>query len=146
MMQPGLSLMMPVAAKNSPAILLVDDEDTILFTYKTILERDGYRVDTAKSFAEGQQLLKRHSYDAVIADLNLERENLGLDLVRDARSLPTRPITVVYTGFPSVEHLYSAQKLKVDYLALKPVGVEEMRSALSRLIRRRHASMSMAAC
>jgi len=146
MMQPGLSLMMPVAAKNSPAILLVDDEDTILFTYKTILERDGYRVDTAKSFAEGQQLLKRHSYDAVIADLNLERENLGLDLVRDARSLPTRPITVVYTGFPSVEHLYSALKLQVDYLALKPVGVEEMRSALSRLIRRRHASMSMAAC
>jgi len=138
--------MMPVAAKNSPAILLVDDEDTILFTYKTILERDGYRVDTAKSFAEGQQLLKRHSYDAVIADLNLERENLGLDLVRDARSLPTRPITVVYTGFPSVEHLYSALKLQVDYLALKPVGVEEMRSALSRLIRRRHASMSMAAC
>ncbi len=146
MMQPGLSLMMPVAAKNSPAILLVDDEDTILFTYKTILERDGYRVDTAKSFAEGQQLLKQHSYDAVIADLNLERENLGLDLVRDARSLPTRPITVVYTGFPSVEHLYSALKLQVDYLALKPVGVEEMRSALSRLIRRRHASMSMAAC
>ena len=145
-MQPGLSLMMPVAAKNSPAILLVDDEDTILFTYKTILERDGYRVDTAKSFAEGQQLLKQHSYDAVIADLNLERENLGLDLVRDARSLPTRPITVVYTGFPSVEHLYSALKLQVDYLALKPVGVEEMRSALSRLIRRRHASMSMAAC
>jgi len=138
--------MMPAAAKNSPAILLVDDEDTILFTYKTILERDGYRVDTAKSFAEGQQLLKRHSYDAVIADLNLERENLGLDLVRDARSLPTRPITVVYTGFPSVEHLYSALKLQVDYLALKPVGVEEMRSALSRLIRRRHASMSMAAC
>jgi len=138
--------MMPVAAKNSPAILLVDDEDTILFTYKTILERDGYRVDTAKSFAEGQQLLKQHSYDAVIADLNLERENLGLDLVRDARSLPTRPITVVYTGFPSVEHLYSALKLQVDYLALKPVGVEEMRSALSRLIRRRHASMSMAAC
>src|SRR5579872_2177591 len=146
MMQPGLSLMMPAAAKNSPAILLVDDEDTILFTYKTILERDGYRVDTAKSFAEGQQLLKQHSYDAVIADLNLERENLGLDLVRDARSLPTRPITVVYTGFPSVEHLYSALKLQVDYLALKPVGVEEMRSALSRLIRRRHASMSMAAC
>jgi DNA-binding response OmpR family regulator len=146
MMQPGFSLTMPVAAKNSPAILLVDDEATILFTYKTILERDGYRVDTAKSFAEGEQLLKQHTYDAVIADLNLERENLGLDLVRDARNLPTRPITVVYTGFPSVEHLYSALKLQVDYLALKPVGVEEMRSALSRLIRRRDVSMSMAAC
>lgn len=130
------------AKRTAPSILLVDDERTILFTYKAILERDGYRVDTALSFAEGEQLLKQHTYDAVIADLNLERENLGLDLVREARALPSRPITVVYTGFPSIEHLHSAMKLRVDYLALKPVGVEEMRSALSRLIRRRFAMMS----
>lgn len=137
---------MSAASKTSPAILLVDDEATILFTYKTILERDGYRVDTAKSFAEGEQLLKKHSYDAVIADLNLERENLGLDLVRDARGLPSKPVTVVYTGFPSVEHLHSALKLQVDYLALKPVGVDEMRSALTRLIRRRNALSAASAC
>lgn len=135
---------MTASAKTSPAILLVDDEPTILYTYKTILERDGYRVDTARSFAEGEKLLKQKTYDAVIADLNLERENLGLDLVRAARVLPCHPITVVYTGFPSVEHLHSVLKLQVDYLALKPVGVEEMRTALTRLIRRRHASMSMA--
>jgi DNA-binding response OmpR family regulator len=132
------------AKTTAPAILLVDDERTILFTYKTILERDGYRVDTALSFAEGEKLLKQRAYDAVIADLNLERENLGLDLVREARALPTRPITVVYTGFTSIEQLHSAMKLRVDYLALKPVGVEEMRSALSRLIRRRFATMSVA--
>ncbi|HZU43862.1 MAG TPA: response regulator [Terriglobales bacterium] len=140
----NLGILMSVAVKNAPAILLVDDEPTILFTYKTILERDGYRVHTARSFAEGAQLLKEHTYDAVIADLNLERENLGLDLVRDARSLPSHPVTVVYTGFPSIEHLHDALKLQVDYLALKPVGVEEMRSALTRLIRHRHMRMSLA--
>lgn len=138
------NLHMQMAAKNTPTILLVDDESTILFTYKTILERDGYRVDTARSFAEGEKLLKQRTYDAVIADLNLERENLGLELVREARRLPSHPVTVVYTGFPSVEHLHSVLKLQVDYLALKPVGVEEMRAALSRLIRRRSATMSMA--
>ncbi len=136
--------LMEMVAKTAATILLVDDEATILFTYKTILERDGYRVDTARSFAEGEKLLKQRTYDAVIADLNLERENLGLELVREARRLPSHPVTVVYTGFPSVEHLYSALKLQVDYLALKPVGVEEMRSALCRLIRRRSAAMSMA--
>ena len=144
MNNPVFTPFMAVATKNAPTILLVDDEATILFTYKTILERDGYRVDTARSFVEGEQLLKQHTYDAVIADLNLERENLGLELVREARALPSRPVTVVYTGFPSIEHLYSALKLQVDYLALKPVGVDEMRSALSRLIRRRSATMSMA--
>ncbi len=135
---------MAVAKKNAPTILLVDDEATILFTYKTILERDGYGVDTARSFVEGEQLLKQHTYDAVIADLNLERESLGLELVREARALPSRPVTVVYTGFPGIEQLYSALKPQIDYLALKAVGVDEMRSALSRLIRRRSATMSMA--
>jgi len=128
---------MAAADKRFPSILLVDDEPTILFTYKAILERDGYGVDTARSFSEGERLLSHQSYDAVIVDLNLERENLGLDLVRQAGKLAARPVTIVYTGFPSVEHLHSALKLQVDYLALKPVGVEEMRSALLRLIRRR---------
>lgn len=135
---------MPVTAKNGPAILLVDDEPTILFTYRAILERDGYVIDTAKSFAEGEQLLKRGTYDAVIADLNLERENLGLELVREARILPSHPVTIIYTGYPSVEHLHSVLKMQVDYLALKPVGVEEMRSALWRLIRRRDVRISLA--
>jgi DNA-binding response OmpR family regulator len=133
---------MAVAGKKLPSILLVDDEPTILFTYKAILERDGYRVDTAGSFSDGSRLLQTHGYDAVIVDLNLERENLGLDLVRQARSLAPRPVTIVYTGFPSIEHLHSALKLQVDYLALKPVGVEEMRSALLRLIRRRKGNLS----
>jgi DNA-binding response OmpR family regulator len=135
---------MPPAAKKGPAILLVDDEPTILFTYRAILERDGYVIDTAKSFSEGERLLKQQSYDAVIADLNLERENLGLELVREARALPGHPVTIIYTGFPSVEHLHSVLKLQVDYLALKPVGVDEMRSALWRLIRRRDVRMSLA--
>ena len=133
---------MAVAGKKLPSILLVDDEPTILFTYKAILERDGYRVDTAGSFSDGSRLLQAHGYDAVIVDLNLERENLGLDLVRQTRGLAPRPVTIVYTGFPSIEHLHSALKLQVDYLALKPVGVEEMRSALLRLIRRRKGNLS----
>lgn len=137
---------MPVAEKKRSTILLVDDEPTILFTYKAILERDGYGIDTAKSFTEGEQLLKKRTYDAVIVDLNLEKENLGLELVREARLLPSRPVTVVYTGFPSIEHLYPVLKLQVDYLALKPVGVEEMRSALMRLIRRRAVNLSLVTC
>ena len=137
---------MPPAAKKTPGILLVDDEPTILFTYKTILERDGYSVDTARSFSEGEVLLGDRIYDAVIVDLNLERENLGLDLVRQARRLSSHPVTIVYTGFPSIEHLHSALKLQVDYLALKPVGVDEMRSALFRLIRRRGGLSASCPC
>jgi len=44
---------------------------------------------------------------------------------------------VVYTDQPTVDRLRTALALKVDYFAFKPVDIEEIKSALFRLISRR---------
>ncbi len=126
-------------------VLLVDDDAGILFTFKLILEEEGYLVTAVGRGAAARKLLKEHSYDAAVIDLNLEREGLGLELAQEAKSLPIPPAVVLYTGYPSIEQLRAALALKVDYLALKPVDVDEMKAALFRLVARRANNLAMAA-
>lgn len=120
-------------------LLIVDDEPNVLHTLKLIFEREGYRVQTAKSAAEAIAALKekKKRLDAVIADLNLEREDIGLEVARCASLLKPRPVVVICTGYATLANTQKALELRVDYLATKPVDPEEFTSALALLLTRR---------
>ena len=88
-------------AKRS--ILLADDESSILETLRLAFEREGYEVATAKSSTEAVGLIKRNGrFDAVITDLNMEEEDIGLEVARVAMMAKPRPAVVVCTGFASM--------------------------------------------
>ncbi len=87
---------------------MVDDEPTILFTFQAILEQQDYEVVGVKSSAEAIEELRHREFDAVIADLNLEREGSGLQVVRAAKSLQPPPVVVIFTGYPKIEQLQKA--------------------------------------
>jgi CheY-like chemotaxis protein len=124
-----------------PWVLLAEDEPGILFTFSAILRQQGYQVETARTYAEAQERMLAHRYDAMIADLNMERVGLGLELARQAKELDPPPAVVIYTGYPTLEQLRAALALRVDYLALKPVDLEEIKTALHRLVTRRAVSL-----
>jgi two-component system response regulator PilR (NtrC family) len=123
---------------------MVDDEPTVLFTFQAILEQQDYEVVGASSYREAAEQLRQRKFDAVIADLNLEREGIGLQVARAAKSLQPPPAVVIFTGYPTVDQLQKAFDLHVDYLALKPVDVEEIKSALHKLVTRRADALSLA--
>ena len=124
-----------------PWVLLAEDEPGILFTFSAILRQQGYQVETARTYAEAQERMLAHRYDAMIADLNMERVGLGLELARQAKELDPPPAVVIYTGYPTLEQLRAALALRIDYLALKPVDLEEIKTALHRLVTRRAVSL-----
>ena len=132
---------MTPARSKRPWVLLAEDEPGILFTFSTILRQQGYQVETARSYAQAQERMLAHRYDAMIADLNMERVGLGLELARQAKELEPPPAVVIYTGYPTVEQLRSALALHVDYLALKPVDLDEIKTALHRLVTRRAVNL-----
>ncbi|HTM41601.1 MAG TPA: response regulator [Terriglobales bacterium] len=132
---------MTPARSKRPWVLLAEDEPGILFTFSAILRQQGYQVETARTYAEAQQRMLAHRYDAMIADLNMERVGLGLELARQAKELDPPPAIVIYTGYPTLDQLRAALALHVDYLALKPVDLEEIKTALHRLVTRRALSL-----
>jgi CheY-like chemotaxis protein len=129
------------ARSKRPWVLLAEDEPGILFTFSAILRQQGYQVGTARTYAEAQERMVAHRYDAMIADLNMERVGLGLELARQAKELDPPPAVVIYTGYPTLDQLRAALALRVDYLALKPVDLEEIKTALHRLVTRRAVSL-----
>ncbi|MDP9160277.1 MAG: response regulator [Acidobacteriota bacterium] len=118
-------------------ILLAEDEPGILYTFKTILEEAGFQVQSAPNLQTAQKSIEQNNYDAIITEFSLGREGLGLELVRQAKKLVRAPAVVMYSGHPTVERLRAALALGVDYFAFKPVDLDEIKTALYRLVARR---------
>jgi DNA-binding NtrC family response regulator len=120
---------------SQPSLLIVDDEINVALTLQMVFEREGYSVRTANSCASALNLLANgHMFDAVITDLNMEKENIGLEVARAALRLNPRPAVVLCTGYASIDNSAAALKMKVDYFATKPVDLEELKRAVSRLM------------
>jgi DNA-binding NtrC family response regulator len=117
--------------------LIVDDEVSVLQTLRMVFESEGYRVSTASSCKEALHVLANgDSFDAVITDLNMESEDIGLEVARAAVKHKPKPAVVICTGFASMRNSRESLKLGVDYMAHKPVELTGLISALDRLIAR----------
>ena len=124
-------------------LLLVDDESSILTTMRRVFEEEGYEVETASGSAEALEFQKSNGkVDAVITDLNMESEDIGLEVARAAQELKPRPAVVICTGYANLSNSRSALDMGVDYLALKPVEPTELIGAINRLIRRQSGASS----
>jgi DNA-binding NtrC family response regulator len=120
---------------NKPSLLLVDDEPNVLLTLRLVLEEDGYQISTAGSFAEAEKLIgKPGGFDAILTDLWMEKEDIGLELARSASKLRPRPVIVIFTGYGSPTNARAALGVPVDYFALKPLDVDELKRVLNRLM------------
>jgi DNA-binding NtrC family response regulator len=122
-------------------VLLAEDEPSILYTFTTILEEAGFDVASAQNFKVAKEFIRQNDYDAIITEFSLDREGLGLELAREAKKRKRAPAVVVYTGNPTVERLRAALELGVDYFAFKPMDLDEMKSALFRLVAARAARL-----
>lgn len=87
-------------------ILVVEDDRVWCEQLEEILERVGYKVETAVGYGEALGKLRRRSFNLVVADLRLGpeeplRDFEGMALLEDAkeRGIPT----IVVTGYPDVE-------------------------------------------
>jgi CheY-like chemotaxis protein len=93
-------------------------------------------VTAVQSCAEALTRLKSGKFDAVITDLNMEADDIGFEVARAALKLKPKPAVVIYTGYGIPSNARTALELGVDYLAMKPIALGELMSALNRLISR----------
>src|ERR1041385_369210 len=95
-----------------PSLLLVADEKKVGLTLQMVFEREGYAVRTANSCAGALKILADgHVFDAVITDLNMEKENIGLEVARAALRLHPKPAVVVCTGYASIDNSTAALQI-----------------------------------
>jgi len=101
-------------------ILIVDDEESIRFTFENFLSNEGHDVDTASDFKMAVDLITETEYDLIIADIILGG-NTGIDLLQEIKKRKSRSVVVMVTGYPNIETASDAVRLGAfDYIP-KPV-------------------------
>jgi len=125
----------PMGAPETPRILVVDDEKVIREILADFLNMEGYVVHTVEDGVEAMKELHRRSYNLVISDLKMPNMS-GLELIQQitAESLPV--LTVIMTGFGTVETAIEAMKRGAYDYILKPFKVEEVMHIVQRGLER----------
>jgi signal transduction histidine kinase len=122
-------------------LLVVDDEESLRITTAAIFEKEGYIVDTASSGDEAIALLGKTDYDLVLTDLHMEGGD-GLSVLNQIRRHAPLTISVVLTGFASVESAIAAlQEGAYDYL-IKPCDIESMKHTIRRGVEHRRLMLA----
>jgi response regulator RpfG family c-di-GMP phosphodiesterase len=116
-------------------ILVVDDERVIREILAEFLALEGFSVHTVEDGEKALTELRLHPYDLLITDLKMPRLS-GLQLLEKIEQERLGVLTVLMTGFGTVETAIEAMKKGAyDYL-LKPFKVEEVIHVVERALYR----------
>ena len=111
------------------SILVVDDERSMRDFLKILLEKEGYRVETAAAGNEALQLLSATDFQLVISDIKMDGMS-GLELLNNIKERqPSLPVVMI-TAFASPDDAVFAMKNGAfDYIS-KPFNVDEIKSVI----------------
>jgi len=125
-----------VATDAKSRILLIDDEQSILRTFRYVLEDVGHRVATASSPEQAEQIVQSDVFDVCFLDLRLGNIS-GLELLPMLRQYAPWMRVVIVTGHSSIDSALEAMRAgAVDYL-VKPCSAEQLRMAANKQIQAR---------
>ena len=98
-------------------ILVVDDEPMIRKSFEELLRPKRYGIATVGTLQEAEKLLKRDTFDLLFLDVRLP-DGEGTDLLERLANSPNQPLTVVMSGFGTIETAVTCMKGGAfDYLA-----------------------------
>jgi len=101
-------------------ILCVDDEQNILHSLKRLLRKEGYRLLTATSGAEGLKILKENDIHLVVSDQRMP-EMSGTEFLAQVKENYPDIIRIVLTGYTEVDAITeSINKGHIYKFILKP--------------------------
>jgi DNA-binding response OmpR family regulator len=110
--------------KEKKRVLVVDDDVGILRVFKSILQKDGYTVDTAETGKAALEKIKKDKFNVYLIDVKLP-DIEGTDLLLQ---IPHKPgaVKIIVTGFSTDDVGKRAADYGADDFLVKPVRAEEL--------------------
>ncbi|MBL6989573.1 MAG: sigma 54-interacting transcriptional regulator [Bacteriovoracaceae bacterium] len=102
-------------------ILLVDDEEMILFTLGELLKSEGHSISTASNMSDALEQIEKTTFDLSFVDIRLGDDD-GIELLRALRQKDQNCPVILMTGTPTLETVTEGLRLGAfDYLT-KPAS------------------------
>ena len=122
-------------ALQSLRILLVDDDELVLETYKATLSASGHQVLGAPSGSAALSMLRDEAFDVLITDLSMSGMT-GFELAKEAKELHPRLPVILLTGWIGQENDDKLSASGVDGILAKPCLLEDMLDAIREAVQR----------
>ena len=116
-------------------VLMIDDDRRLAEMVSDYLGGAGFRLTLAPTAREGEALLKREAFDAVILDLMLPDAD-GLEVCRRLRTSNDLPILMLTARGEPMDRVIGLEVGADDYLG-KPFEPRELLARLRAVLRRR---------
>jgi PAS domain S-box-containing protein len=121
------------SSRPAPAILVVDDDESVRGLFQHILVAAGFEVVVAADGAEALQKLRTREFDLLLTDLVMpERE--GLELIMTLRKERPQLKVIAVSGAFGGAFLEAAKEMGAAQTLLKPVVPERLVEAVQRTL------------
>lgn len=111
-------------------LLLVDDEEDVLYSFRRVLSSPALEILTAASGEEALRMIPAVKPDLVIMDLRLGGMN-GLETLRRIRQSDARLPVILMTAYGTAQSAIEAMKLGAYDYILKPFDVPRLKQLVS---------------
>src|SRR5450755_3229948 len=123
---------------SAGSVLIIDDEAEIRESLQTLLEMEGFAVDTAVTGEDGLAQMADRPYDLVLLDLTLPGRN-GMEILSEIRSHDSRLPVIMITAYGTVENAVRAMQSGAANFVQKPWDNEKLLADVGAAVGRRRA-------
>jgi DNA-binding NtrC family response regulator len=123
---------LPDAEQQSNNVLLVDDDNAVLFAFQKLCMANDVVAETAESLESALWLLSHNHYDILISDLNLTGANRqeGFEVVRRAKCYSPLIQTYIWTAYDDKILYDKAMETGIEGYMIKPVKFSTLLSII----------------
>ncbi len=132
-----------MAKAKKPQVLVVEDEASVLLTYRLMLEDEGYEVCCALSSQDAGAMLAKRRFDLVLCDLSLEQNHTGFEVFERVHKRDPKVPCVLLTGYANRETTERAEQAGITVF-FKPIEIGEFLQTLKKILRNTHGKPAKA--
>lgn len=108
-----------------PAILIVEDDDTMRETLSDVLKKKGYEIYTEARGSDAISTIKKNMIDLILLDMRLPDID-GLDVLKIIKEIDTDILVIIMTAYSDIKTAVSAMKLGAYHYINKPFELDEL--------------------
>jgi DNA-binding NtrC family response regulator len=106
-------------------ILIIDDDENIRKVLTTILEEEGYIIESVDTGKKAIERTKRKAYNLALIDIRLP-DIEGIELLTKMKDTTPKMRKIIITGYPTIQNAVEAVNRGADAYILKPFDVEKV--------------------
>ena len=111
---------------NKYTVLIIDDEEIVLDSCFHSLASENYNIITTSDACKGLKIIEKNCPDLVFVDLQMPKIS-GLEVLERIHSIDKNIVTIMITGYPSINSAIEAVKKGACNYIAKPFTPQELR-------------------